>query len=925
MWAAIRRILARVVNWRRSDRLDRDFVDELEHHIELATTEYLRRGMTEAEARRAARRELGNVTQLREAARETRGLPMLDLFVLDARLSLRVARKHWGLSLVAGLAMTVAITLAVVVFAFVQVAFGGKLPLDEGERVVALQIWDEEAQSTARTTLQDLEHWRVNVDGLEDLSAFRTVRRNLSLSDLARGTDVEPVAVAEMTASGFALARVRPFLGRTLQTHDETPGAEPVVVLGHREWSQRFGSDRTVLGRSLRLGGTTHTIVGVMPEGFRFPARHGFWTALPRGSALQLSAEGEARIFARLASGRSVEQVEAELTAAGFGDSLQARDQKGRLTTRVAPYALALTMSEVTRSQIDFVIQMLIVVGVLLLAPPSLNVAILVYARLVTRHREFSTRQALGASRGRILLQLFLEMLVLSVSAAVASLLIASTALRWFGTRLAQETNHGIPFWMDFSLGAESILFAGLLATIAALMAGILPGIGATRPDRQGGFRITRSDGPGLGRTWNLLVALQVAICLAALPATFELAWGTARDAVLGHGFDADRVLTAVVSMNDEQTNEADGLAPFDRGASERPVSAELAEHRLNFVRRLEREPGVIAASFATVPGAEPWVRIEFEGRPSPQSGTKGPTLDGAGATARTRQRLARIGRIDPNFDETLQLERVAGAWFSAGNFQNPRREVVVSEAFARRLASESDGADLDVLGGRLRYLPSDGTETDYVHDPIWYEIIGIVSNRPLHEEYGTVFHATPLGAAPPQVLIRLEPGADLAPRRLRNLAALTHADLRIEELQTLEKVYQDQQVGNFVGLSAIVAITLSALLLAAGGVYALMAFTVQQQRREIAIRTSLGAGRTRLFGTVMRRAFSRLILGGALGITLAVAIDLALPAERFGGSTIPAVVPATTVLLLGLGLLTAILPARRGLEIDPVAELKEG
>ena len=212
MTALLHTLAARIRGFLRPGELDREFAEELRAHLAMAEEEKMRQGMTPEEARRTARVELGGMTQLREAAREIHGLPQLDTFWLDIKLALRLLRKSWGLTLIGGLAMTLAILMGVAVFTFFTWATGDFLPLDEGERVVALGIRDARSQRPQEIPMRDFERWRDGLRSVTDLGAFQTVERNFAIGE---GLP-EVMPVAEITASGFRLARTAPQIGRAL-------------------------------------------------------------------------------------------------------------------------------------------------------------------------------------------------------------------------------------------------------------------------------------------------------------------------------------------------------------------------------------------------------------------------------------------------------------------------------------------------------------------------------------------------------------------------------------------------------------------------------------------------------------------------------------------------------------------------------------
>ena len=296
-------------------RTDHDLQRELAGHLALAEDELRRKGHAPSDAARLARAAAGGRIQALEALREQRGLPWLGSSWLDVRLGLRLLVRNWGLTLVGGLAMSVAIGIAAVVFAAFDVIMWSRLPLEEGDRIVAIQIWDREAGQRRDTPWQDIERWRGSLQSVDDVGAFQTIRRNVITAD----GSVELVAVAEISAAGFRVARVPPLIGRGIVDADLAPGAAPVIVIGHDVWQRRFAGARDVIGRELRLGETVHTVVGVMPDGFQFPFNFRYWVPLRRGADEMLRNTGpEGVVFGRLAPDATLARAHAEVSALGI-------------------------------------------------------------------------------------------------------------------------------------------------------------------------------------------------------------------------------------------------------------------------------------------------------------------------------------------------------------------------------------------------------------------------------------------------------------------------------------------------------------------------------------------------------------------------------------------------------------------------------
>jgi hypothetical protein len=311
----------------------------------------------------------------------------------------------------------------------------GSLPFEDGDRIVAIENWDASANEPQSRALHDLDSWR-QLKTVADVGAYRIVTRNL----IAPGRTVEPVRVAEISAAAFQIARVPPMLGRTLIDGDERDGAVPVMVIGRDEWQRRFAANPEVIGQRVRLGDVEHTVVGVMPDGFGFPERENYWIPLRlRPSDYARGQSPVVYVFGRLASDAALSAAQAELTLVGQRAAADFPDTHARLRPRVLPYThwffADMHDRETALAQI---------VVVLLLGLVGANVAVLVYARTATRR---AVRSALGASRGRIVGQMFIEGLVLSAGAAAVGLLVASVVRRQLDLLIVQA-----PFWVDATL-----------------------------------------------------------------------------------------------------------------------------------------------------------------------------------------------------------------------------------------------------------------------------------------------------------------------------------------------------------------------------------------------------------------------------------------------------------------------------------------
>src|SRR5687768_8202687 len=420
----LRRFILRLLSFFRHGAAEAALSREVHSHLQLLEDEFVSKGRPRDEARLAARRVFGGVEQAKEHQRAARGFRWLDNSRMDFKLGARMLAKYPGLSLIGGVGQAVGVAIGAGFFAFFYSFLYATLPVEGGERIVALENWDIDANDEMRRSMHDLVTWRREMKTVGEIGAFRTIARTVTVT----GGAVEAVEVAQITADGFNITRVAPVIGRAIVTADESAAASPIVVIGYDVWHSRFGGDASVLGRELRLGNVVHTIVGVMPEGYGFPVNHSYWTPLSTDAAAFGPREGpDIFIFGRLRDGATMAQAQAELSALGAQAASAFPLTHARLQPRVMPYAHPILDIQGSSTTRDFMaLQSMSSMLALIVA---VNVGVLVYARTATRQREIAVRTALGATRRRIVGQLFIEALVLSAAASAAGIGLAGFGL----------------------------------------------------------------------------------------------------------------------------------------------------------------------------------------------------------------------------------------------------------------------------------------------------------------------------------------------------------------------------------------------------------------------------------------------------------------------------------------------------------------
>ena len=476
-----------------------------------------------------------------------RGLPGLGALVFDLKLGGRMLVKYPGLTIVGGLAMGFAICVGTVIFQVLSLFMYPSLPLAQGDRLVQIHNWDVAAITVEQRALHDFNVWRSTLRSVTELGAWRDVARNLIVTE----GDARPVQVAEITPSAFRVADGTPLMGRVLMEADERPGAPSVAVIGYDVWRTRFGSDPAVLGRTVQLGTEHVAVVGVMREGFAFPIAHDVWTPLRIVNDAHAPRSGPAiSVFGLLAPGATLDTAQAELTAVGQRVASEQPATHAHLQPHVAPY----TMLDAGPSQDNDEIGIFASIyffAVMLLVLICSNIALLLFARAATRESEFTVRTALGASRSRIVAQLFAEALVLGGVAAVMGLAAAHIVLNNWGLPFLEANLGRLPFWYDVSLSPATVLFALGLTVLGSAIAGVLPALKVTRGM---GSRLKQATagagGLQFGGIWTVVIVVQVAVTVAFPGVVYQEQWLLRHAETFDAGFPTEEYLAARIQLD---------------------------------------------------------------------------------------------------------------------------------------------------------------------------------------------------------------------------------------------------------------------------------------------------------------------------------------------------------------------------------------
>ena len=892
--AFIRRFFQRLLTFIRFDRAETNLAREIDAHLQLLEDEHVARGMSRDDARLAARRSFGGVEQAKSYQRDARSFRWLEDSRSDAKLAVRMLAKYPGLSLIGGAGLAIGLAVGTAFFAFYYSYMFATLPVENGDRIVALENWDIEKNNEMRQSMHDLRDWRRDMKTVEEIGAFRTIGRNLIIP----GASTEPIQIAQITPTAFNLARVPPLLGRPLIASDQAIGAAPVIVIGYQVWQSRFGSDTSIVGRDIRIGNIVHTVVGVMPDGFAYPVNHQYWTPLSEDTSTFARGGGPAVfIFGRLRDGVSMAQAQSELSAIGARAAAAYPSTHARLQPRVWPFVQPILDIQ-GMTTIDFAILQAAVS--LLLVVVAINVAILVYARTATRQGEIAVRTALGAGRSRIVGQLFIEALVLSIVAGGAGLLLAKIGLQQGHAIMAAE-GAMVPYFINFGIPPVAMLYAAGLAVLAALIAGVVPALHATSNRLHTTLRqLGGSDGLRLGKTWTGLVIAQVALAVAMLPAAISLGWGEVRGAMTAAAYDEERFIGVFVTM------DPDAPAGVSQEDYTRDSTQRLAKLRADLVAKLESEPAVADVTTArALPGDESRARVEIDGA----------TLAG--------NSIARFNQVAADFFDAFDTTIVAGrALNDSDGTPAAAPAVIVNRAFVTQMLGGGSA-----IGRRIRYLPSAEFEAPMGDTTTEYEIVGVVSDLQTNATNPelvdpVIFHRASPDNPASALIIRMR-GADAEgfTGRLRDVVGGLDPAARVRPLPFTE-LRRQQMLAVRLMVLALSLIFASVLLLSAGGLYALMSFTVSQRKKEIGIRAAMGADARQLLWSIFARSAFQLVAGITIGAGVAMMLDVASAGEMLGPTGRALLGPMALVMLI-VGLIAAVGPARRGLRVHPTEALR--
>ncbi len=796
----------------------------------------------------------------------------------DLRFALRLlwAQRWFSAAIVVTLALGIGANTTV--FTLVNAVLFKPLPFPGGERLVTVRNQRlNDANDQPPVSYPDFRDYRAGSTSFERLEAFAGEGAVLSEHD----TPPERYRMGRVSAGMLDMLHTQPVLGRGFRSGDDQPGAAPVVLIGHRIWRDRYASSPDVVGRSVRVNEQPATLIGVMPEGFRFPNQEDLWMPLVPTEKLEKRDQRSLMLIGVLNPGTTTTAAAADLGVIASRLETEFPETNKGIGIDLKTFQERFNGGKI---QLVFTLMMAAVGLVLLIA--CANVANMMLGRALDRRREVSVRAALGASRWRIIRQLLTESVVLSVAGGVLGLALAVLGARAFDQAVA---NVGKPYWIDFSMNYVVFGYFAAVAIGSGLLFGLAPALQSSRVDLNRALKDGGRSGSGVrgGRLSAALVVVQFTLAVVLLAAAGLFIRGFLEHQSLNAFVPSDRILVA------------DFLLPGRYDTDDAKVRFEE-----KLLASLGSVPGVSAAALVSNPPGEGSRdrRIDIEGEPP--------------ATAAERPSASSVVQ-SPGYFSLIGLPLLSGRDFDQRDGTQGHEAAVVSRQFAERFWPHEPA-----LGKRFRFHDDDEPGP-------WITVIGLCGDivQDADELNPLPLLFVPFRQEAPsflQVVVRTPGNPAALASDVRRQVQQLDQDLPLFDVATLHQRQEHSRWYLRVFGTLFFVFALIALLMAAVGIYAVMAQATGRRRQEIALRMALGATAANILRLVLGRGLLQLGVGLTLGMAGAFAATRLLGTLLFRVSpTDPAVFVAVPLLLVAVGLFACWLPARRAAALQPARALR--
>jgi putative ABC transport system permease protein len=856
------------------DAIERAMDDEMRHHIECEIAERVANGMREEEARRSTLRDFGGIERYKEDARDARGIRPLDDLVRDTRYTLRVLAKNRGFATAVVLTFALGIGCSCAIFSLVNGILLRPLPYVQPHELVAL--WERHlARGADRNVVseQNFAAWRARSRSFSAMAALTPIPLTLD------GSPVERISAAQVSPSYFRLLGAHPAFGRDFTDDDEANGGTNVVILSDALWRSRFGADSSIVGRAISMDGQSFTVIGVMPATFQPPSygwmtEHPMW--LPFGANDRKHDWGRfLHVIARRRPSVSLEQARAELEGISAQLAREIDSDKGWSTT-------VIPLSEQIVGDVRKPLVVVFAAVLLLLAMSVVNVANLIVAFTRRRQHELAVRRAIGASWGRLLRQQLVLGGTLGVIGASVGLVIAVVATRILIVLMPPD----VPRLADAGVDARVLAFGLAVAFASAILFGGASALRGFGPHAQSLdlVAVNRAT-PRLGGARLIATEVAIGLVLSVLAALMIRSLIKLRAVEIG--FETKSVVAGRISLPSGKYPSSDQRrAFFDE-----------------LLLKIRATPGVSSASIATTrPFAccAPATIASDAARPSTKP-TDAPTTD--------------IRFVDDAYFSTLRIPVLSGTTFSSNEAADGPSRVVISRALAAALWGSQNPI------GRTLSIKLFGTTNAVV--------IGVVGDLHLADARTAprpiaFLSTTRYPSTERDIIVRGSGDAGALLATVRQTLAEVDPTIPLFRQTNLESAVATTVARDRLTTILLSAFAVLALLLAIVGVYGVLSADVARRRQEIGIRLALGATLSSVPSMVVRRALRPAAAGIVIGLGAALLLARWMPALVYGiGANDPTSFIAVTVVLFGVAVFGAMIPALRATRISPLEAIR--
>ena len=809
----------------------------------------------------------------------------MDSIIKDIRYGVRGLLKHPGFTAIVVFTLALGIGASTAIFSVVDSVLLRRLPYRTAERIVAIQEFGRDGKG-GQVTSANFFDWRAQHTVFEHLAAIKTTTANLALSDQA-----ERIDLAQTNANFFDVFAVTPQYGRFFIPQDEQAGHDPVVVVSHSLWQRRFGGDPSLVGKPITLDSRNYTVIGIAPPGFQYPDKTELWLPplnlvpelYPGQDVTQTRRMGYLAAIALLKPGVSLQQ------AAGEMETITGRLRQQYPESNNNRFNRVVSLHEHLVGDTNKLLWLLLGAVTFVLLIGCANVANLLLASGASRQKEMAIRAALGASRGRVMRQLFTESTILALAGGAVGLLVAV----WGLAAITKLLPANFPRLNEIHMDLRILGFTFAASVLTGILFGLVPALQISRPDVQEAIRETGRGASGSrrqNRFRQALIVVEVALSVVLLVGAGLLFRSFIRLQSVETGFSAEQVLTA-------------RLTPA--GPNYR-TNANLAKFYTQVIEKLGAVPGVESAGIINT-------------LPLDKGPTSGFRVEGRPVTTPDKWPSVNYRVVSPNYFNAMGIPVLQGRTYSDRDDENSPRVMIVNQQLVRQIFP-----DENPIGKRITF-----GGTDDSGQPRWFEIVGVVANvrslelreEPMPELYFSAFQEFWPAMS---LVVRSSVEPEGLSGSVRQVVNEVDKSVPVSQVRTMDHIVTESITQPRFNLFLLGLFSAVAMVLSAAGIYGVTAYAVTQRTHELGIRIALGAQVSDVLKMILGQGMAVIAVGLALGLVSAFALMRLLRSLLFGvGENDPVTFVVITVVLLLVALIACYIPARRATKVDPLEALR--